>query len=127
MATEVLVIDDSVDVRTLLAFWLKALGFDVRTADGADAALREVGEHTPDVILLDVRLPGASGFEVCLRLKRNALTRAIPIVMISGLRDLQNEFCAHAVGADKYLVKPFDEGELLAAIGAVLNRTETLR
>lgn len=121
---QVLVIDDSADVRTFLACWLTSLGCAVRTAESGEAAQREVAQQVPDVIFLDVVLPGLNGFEICARLKRHALTRDIPVVMISGLCHPANARRAREVGAAHYLLKPIDEDALLSVISAVLNSAE---
>jgi CheY-like chemotaxis protein len=96
---QVLVIDDSPDVRTFLALWLTGFGCDVRTVADGHAAERELAEEMPDVILLDVVLPGMNGFDLCERLKQHASTRQIPVVMMSGLRQPANMRRAREVGA----------------------------
>lgn len=116
----VLVIDDCEAVRTLLAFWLTSLGCAVRTVESGDAAQRAIEQQVPDIILLDVVLPGLNGFAICSRLKRHALTRDIPVIMISGLRHPENVRRAREAGAAQYLFKPIDEDELMSVIGSVL-------
>jgi CheY-like chemotaxis protein len=116
----VLVVDDSAEARELLAFWVRSLGYCVNTAATGEAALEVVDQHLPDLILLDVLLPGLNGFEVCERLKAKAPTRAIPIVLISGLRHPENVRRGRALGASHFLLKPFDEGELTQVLHAAL-------
>lgn len=117
---QVLVIDDSPDVRTFLTLWLTGFGCQVRTAEHGEAAERALAQEIPDVILLDVVLPGLNGFEVCLRLKQHVPTSQVPIVMMSGLREPANVLRAREVGAKHYLVKPFDERELMTVIGSLV-------
>ena len=124
---QVLVIDDSPDVRTFLALWLSGLGCDVRTVADGEAAERELAKEKPDVILLDVVLPGVNGFEICERLKQQTSTRQIPVVMMSGLRQAANVRRAREVGAQHYLLKPFDESELMAVIGSVVADCRAIR
>ena len=116
----VLVIDDSPEVRMFLALWLIGFGCQVRTVDDGEAARRALAERIPDLILLDVVLPGLNGFEICLRLKGDAATRQVPVVMMSGLREPANVLRARQLGAKHYLQKPFDEGELTTVIGPLV-------
>lgn len=118
----VLVVDDSPDVRMFLALWLIGFGCQVRTVENGEGAQRALAERIPDVILLDVVLPGMNGFEVCLRLKQQAPTRDVPIVMMSGLREPANALRARELGAKHYLQKPFDESELTSVISSVVSR-----
>lgn len=115
-----LVVDDSAAVRDLLALWLTSSGYTVTTAASGDAALEVVQQQTPDVILLDVLIPGLNGFEVCERLRAGGTTRGIPIVLISGLRHPENIRRGRALGANHFLLKPFDETELTQVLHATL-------
>jgi CheY-like chemotaxis protein len=121
----VLVVDDCVNVRTYLGLWLTGLGCDVTTADCGEAALRAVARKAPDIILLDVLLPGTNGFDICERLKQGVGTRAIPVVMISGLQHPGNVRRAREVGATHYLAKPFDELALMFVIEGIRDLAET--
>jgi CheY-like chemotaxis protein len=120
--THVLVIDDCVDVRTFLGVWLTDLGCEVTTADCGEAAFRAIARKVPDVIVLDVVLPGTNGFDICDRLKQDARTEEVPVVMISGLRHAENVRRAREVGATHYLAKPFDELELMFVIEGLRDR-----
>lgn len=117
----VLVVDDSPEVRIFLALWLIGFGCQVRTVENAEAVQRALEAQIPDLILLDVVLPGPSGFDICLRLKQQAPTREIPIVMMSGLREPANALRARELGAEHYLLKPFDEAELTTVISSLVS------
>lgn len=116
----VLVIDDSPDVRMFLALWFIGFGCQVRTAENAEAAQRALAEQIPDLILLDVVLPGLNGFEICLRLKEHKTTQEVPVVMMSGLREPANVVRARELGAKHFLLKPFDESELTAVVASLV-------
>src|SRR5436190_349175 len=116
----VLVVDDDPDMQRLLALMIRAEGMQVDTADDGDAALTRAAATPPDLILLDVMLPGIDGFAVCERLKRDAATAMIPIVLITGLEDRASRVRGIRAGADDFLSKPVQREELLA-------RVQTLR
>src|SRR5207248_6538816 len=105
-----------------LAYTLRHNGFVVRTAENADAALLSARSHPPDLVLLDVLLPGSmDGFEVCRRLRHEL--RA-PIVLLSARAEELDRVVGLEVGADDYVAKPFSTVELLARIKAHLRRAE---
>jgi putative two-component system response regulator len=103
----ILVVDDNVNIATLLRQELMAEGYEVATACDGLEALALVAALPPDLILLDIDLPGLSGSEICRRLKSDPATRLIPIVMITGQSALQNRLDAWEYGADDFLPKPF--------------------
>jgi putative two-component system response regulator len=103
----ILVVDDNAHIAALLRQGLKAEGYQVATAQDGLEALAEVGAHPPDLILLDIDLPGLSGDEICRRLKGDPATRLIPIVMVTGRPDLRDRLDAWEYGADEFLPKPF--------------------
>lgn len=117
----VLVIDDSPEVRIFLALWFIGLGCQVQTVENGEAAQRALARKIPDLILLDVVMPGLNGFEVCQRLKEHAATREVPVVMMSGLRDPANLVRARELGAKHYLLKPFDEAELTTVFDSLVD------
>jgi DNA-binding response OmpR family regulator len=119
----VLVADDDEGIRNLLAEVLDAEGYAVLLAARGDAALALARRRPPAAAVLDVSMPGLSGWEVCHRL-RAELGSAIAIVMISGVRTESHDRVAGLLlGADDYLVKPFDPSELLARLRRLLERT----
>jgi putative two-component system response regulator len=115
----ILVVDDHQANRDLLARLLSRHGYTVQPVIDGEAALAAVEEMDPDVILLDVMLPGIDGFEVCRRIKMRAATRLTPIVLVTGLYDRQNRMKGIEAGADDFLSKPFDEEELTARVGSL--------
>ena len=104
----VLVVDDEEQNRTLLRDTLEARGYEIAEAEDGEQALQKVAEHPPDVILLDVMMPGMDGFEVCRRLKNDGKTAPIPILMISALSERKERMIGIAAGANDFLNKPID-------------------
>ncbi len=114
MPARVLVVDDLVPNVKLLSAKLQAEYFDVITASSGPEALQKVAESPPDLILLDVMMPGMDGFEVCRRLKSDPKTTHIPIVMITALSDSENRVRGLEAGADDFLTKPVNDIALFA-------------
>jgi two-component system, cell cycle sensor histidine kinase and response regulator CckA len=112
----ILVVDDQSDSRALLTAILASEGYDVRPADGGRLALAFVVVERPELILLDLRMPGMDGFEVCRRLKENAETRDIPLMFISASGDVQERIEGLRLGAVDFVTKPFQREELLARV-----------
>ena len=129
----VLIVEDEPSQREVLAYNLKAEGFEVITADNGDDALLLVEEQEPDLILLDWMMPNLSGIEVCRRLKSRRETRSIPILMLSARSEDVDKVRGLETGADDYLVKPYSVVELIARVRSHLRRIraaaigETLR
>lgn len=119
--SRILIIEDELPMRTALADSLTAEGYRVLTAsDGADGLNRAL-EEKPDLILLDIMMPGLDGFTVCSELRR--LDNRAPILMITAKGMIQDRVLGLDAGADDYLVKPFSTDELLARVRALLRRT----
>ncbi len=116
----VLVVDDERPNRELLARLLTRRGYTVESVGDGEAALAAVEERRPDVVLLDVQLPGIDGFEVCRQVKQRAATRLTPIVLVTGLHDRQSKMRGIEAGADDFLSKPFDEEELTARVASLV-------
>ncbi len=112
----VLIVDDSPAFTEALKRLVMAEGFTAEVVHDSEAVVGAVAQFTPDVILLDVELPGASGFEVCRRLKRNEATRLIPVVLLTGLVGREHRLAGIEAGADDFLTKPFDSSELTARV-----------
>ncbi len=119
---QILVVDDEPVFRDTLAFNLRRDGFDVVTAGDGVAAVDAFHSAAPDLILLDLMLPGISGIEVCKRVRENS---SVPIIMVTAKDDEIDKVVGLEVGADDYLTKPYSYRELLARIRAVLRRTST--
>jgi len=114
MPARVLVVDDLVPNVKLLSAKLQAEYFDVMTASSGAEALAKIAESPPDLVLLDVMMPGMDGFEVCRRLKSDPKTTHIPIVMITALSDSENRVRGLEAGADDFLTKPVNDIALFA-------------
>jgi len=116
----ILVVDDAPQNRALLDRVLTGERYDVRLAADGLSALSSVTADAPDVILLDVQMPGIDGFEVCRRIKSDPATRLTPVVLITGLSDRHSRIEGIEAGADDFVHKPFDLEELKARIRSLL-------
>jgi DNA-binding response OmpR family regulator len=122
--TRVLVVDDEPTLVATITYNLRSHGYEADTAADGLAALQAIADRRPDVVVLDVMLPGIDGFEVCRRARR---TSAVPILMLSARGDEMDKVVGLEVGADDYLAKPFSMRELLARVRALLRRRELLQ
>ena len=118
----VLIVEDEPAQREVLTYNLEAEGFAVACAENGDDALVLVQESHPDVIILDWMLPGVSGIEICRRLKSNAATRPIPVIMLTARSEEADRVRGLETGADDYVVKPYSVVELLARVRTQLRR-----
>ena len=123
MAETILAVDDDIDILELVEASLTADGFDVITASDGRSALESAKDHAPDLILLDLMMPEMDGFEVIERLKSDAATRTIPVIMLTAKAQTHEKIHGLRSGADDYITKPFQLDELTARIEAVLGRT----
>jgi phosphate regulon transcriptional regulator PhoB len=123
MAREVLVVEDEPDIRRLVVLHLERDGFRCRTAANGLDALREAKAAVPDLVVLDLMLPGIDGLEVCRRLRSDASTAGVPIIMLTAKSDEVDRVVGLEVGADDYVAKPFSPKELVARVRAVLRRS----
>jgi adenylate cyclase len=126
-AFHVLVVDDDADMRAYLARMLEKGGMVAETVPDGEAALAHAIAFPPDLILLDVVLPGLSGFELCTRLKTNPDTALIPIVLVTALEDQASRVRGIEAGADDFLTKPVWREELLARVRTLRRLHETRR
>lgn len=123
--SRILVIDDEPDILTLVQYNLAKHGYDVTCALSGEEALHQLQAAPPDLVVLDLMLPGLDGLEVCKAMKRDARTAAIPIVILTARDDDVDVVTGLELGADDYLTKPFSPRVLLARIKAVLRRQHT--
>jgi DNA-binding response OmpR family regulator len=122
MAKKILVVDDEPTLVATVRYNLERDGYQVMTAADGEAALASARTHKPDLILLDVMLPGMDGLEVCRVLRREMST---PILMLTAKTDEVDKVVGLELGADDYVSKPFGMRELLARVRALLRRAET--
>jgi signal transduction histidine kinase len=113
---DILVVDDTAVNLKVLTNMLRAAGYQSRAAANGELALRSVQTRLPALILLDIKMPGLDGFEVCRRLKKNPVTRNIPIIFLSGLADTADKVKGFELGAVDYITKPFHNKEVLARV-----------
>ncbi len=118
----ILVVEDEEDILELLRFNLTRDGFAVTTAESGEAAVKAVARKKPDLILLDLMLPGLDGLEVCRALKKDPKNAGIPIVMVTAKGEESDVVAGLELGADDYIGKPFSMKVLIARVRAVLRR-----
>jgi signal transduction histidine kinase len=116
----ILIADDAASIRELMGLLLLPEGYELAFASNGPEALQKAAEFTPDLILLDVKMPGMDGFEVCRRLRANPLLAEVPVLMITALYDRDSRLQGIEAGADDFIGKPFDESELQARVRAIL-------
>jgi two-component system phosphate regulon response regulator PhoB len=119
----ILVVEDEAAIREMLNFSLGRAGFDVHEAADARQAQDMINQAVPDLILLDWMLPGTSGVDLAQKLRHNARTRELPIILLTARGEEENKIKGLEAGADDYVTKPFSTQELIARIRAVLRRT----
>jgi two-component system alkaline phosphatase synthesis response regulator PhoP len=127
MTLRILMVDDEKDIVDLVAYNLEKEGYETLKALDGEKALQLVRTKTPDLVVLDLMLPGIQGLEVCKRIRKDPETASIPIIMLTAKGAEIDKIVGLEVGADDYITKPFSVKELLARIKAVLRRSEARR
>jgi two-component system phosphate regulon response regulator PhoB len=122
-AHKILVVEDHKDTRELLKYNLSASGFDVAAAEDGQSGLNLAEAFKPEIILLDLMMPGMDGLEVCRHLKSNPELSRIPVIMLTAKGEEIDKIVGLELGADDYVVKPFSPRELALRIKAVLRRS----
>jgi two-component system phosphate regulon response regulator PhoB len=122
MTHRVLVVDDEPDITALVAYHLAKAGYRVSTAASGPDALRAAREERPDLVILDIMLPGVSGYDVLAELRRREETRDVGVILLTARREEADRIRGLSLGADDYLVKPFSPAELTLRVNAVLRR-----
>lgn len=112
----ILIVDDTPDNLRVLSTTLEGRGYDVRTAINAQLALLSIQAEQPDLILLDINMPGINGYDLCVKLKQQLETANIPIIFISALDDELDKKQAFTVGGADYISKPFQIEEVIARV-----------
>ena len=124
MKQKVLIVDDEPDVLKLVKYNVTNAGYDVETASDGESGLRKAQEQLPNLILLDVMMPGLDGLEVCKLLKRDQRTTGIPVIMLTAKAAEIDRIVGLEIGADDYVTKPFSPRELVLRIKKMLQRAE---
>ncbi|OSM05082.1 response regulator [Magnetofaba australis] len=128
MSQSILIIEDEQDLASTLEYSLKQEGFKTRVALTGEAGLPiALNEGWPDLVVLDLMLPGVSGIEVCRRLRENEQTRTLPVIMLTARGEEIDKVMGFEAGADDYVVKPFKVRELILRIRAILRRIQPER
>lgn len=122
MTKRVLIADDEPNIVVSLEFLMERNGYQIRIASDGDQVLRAVEEQRPDLILLDVMLPGRSGFEVCQKIRENPAWQGIKIIMLTAKGRETEVAKGLALGADAYITKPFSTKDLLAQVKQILGQ-----
>jgi len=122
-----LVVDDDAFIARLLEIELSAAGYDVRTAGSGDRALQLAFERCPDLILADVMMPNMDGFELTRQLRMDERTAGTKVILLTARGLSADRLEGFAVGADDYVIKPFDTPDLVARIGELLARPRTTK
>lgn len=121
----IIVIEDEIDLQSVLEYNLKQAGYSVTLAGRGQEGLRLAQQHIPDLILLDLMLPDASGIDVCRTLKAQPATKGVPVIMVTARGEEIDRVVGFEIGADDYVVKPFSMRELMLRISAILRRNRT--
>jgi two-component system phosphate regulon response regulator PhoB len=120
--SRILVVEDDDDIAQLLAITMKKAGFDVAISDNGYEALNLIRKHPPDLLILDLMIPGIDGLEVCKAMKRDPRTAAVPVLIVTARGEEIDRIIGLELGADDYVVKPFSPRELLLRVRAILRR-----
>lgn len=121
MAKKIMIVDDEPDVVDLVKLVLKSEGYDVVTAGSGKEALEKIGKEMPDLVLLDIMMPGMDGWEVHQKIKSNPKTQGIPVAMLTAKsQSIDKMIGLHVVQVDDYITKPFGRSELLERVKKIL-------
>lgn len=120
---KILVVDDDVNIAELISLYLTKECFDTMIVHDGEAAIREFQSYQPNLVLLDLMLPGIDGYEVCREIRKFS---SVPIIMLSAKGEIFDKVLGLELGADDYIIKPFDTKELVARVRAVLRRFHPL-
>ena len=118
---KILIVDDDANIAELIALYLTKECFDTKTVGDGESALQAFRTYNPDLILLDIMLPGIDGYQVCREIRTAS---QVPIIMLSAKGEVFDKVLGLELGADDYMEKPFDSKELVARVKAVLRRTK---
>src|SRR5687768_6579224 len=122
MTARVLIVEDDGDIASLLSHYVGKAGFQAETVSDGGRALTLARANPPDLVILDLMLPGLTGLEVCKTLRADQLTAGLPIIMLTARGEESERILGLDMGADDYVVKPFSPQELMARVRALLRR-----
>lgn len=121
---KILIVDDDVNIAELISLYLTKECYDTLIVNDGEAAINEFAMYQPNLVLLDLMLPGIDGYEVCREIRK---TSKIPIIMLSAKGEIFDKVLGLELGADDYIIKPFDSKELVARVRAVLRRFQPIK
>ncbi len=121
---KILIVDDDTNIAELISLYLTKECFETKMVEDGEEAIRAFEEFEPNLILLDLMLPGMDGYEVCRTIRK---TSSVPIIMLSAKGEIFDKVLGLELGADDYMIKPFDSKELVARVKAVLRRFQPAR
>ncbi len=122
--SKILVIDDEPIIHDIVSFMVRTRGYSIISASNGEEGLKLANSEHPDLILLDIMMPGIRGYDVCLRLKADRETKRIPIIMLTGEGDRDTVVRAREIGANDYIVKPFTLSTLTERVDKFLDKVE---
>jgi DNA-binding response OmpR family regulator len=120
----ILIVDDDPVIVRLLQINFRLEGYEVDTASRGEEALQRVRDHLPDVVILDVMMPGIDGWEVCRKLKENPAVKHVPVIFLSARAQDEDRQRGYALGVDEYVTKPFDPAHLVEIVRSALARSK---
>ena len=120
MAHRLLLADDSITIQKVVELVLAEEGFDIRAANNGEEALSAMAQFKPDIVLADIDMPKMNGYQLCEKIKANSDTKHVPVILLAGAFEPLDEELARNVGAEDYVIKPFESQELISKINAVI-------
>jgi len=126
MKAKILIVEDDLDSLKLIGLILQSKGYQVIAAQNGQQALEKASNEMPDLVILDIMMPGMSGYEVCKRMRADPQTAAIPVIMFTAKTSVEDKVAGFEAGADEYLTKPIHPAELVTRVEALLARTARL-
>lgn len=120
MSYKLLLADDSITIQKVVELILAEEGFEIKTTNNGEEALSVIPSFNPDIVLADIEMPKINGYQLCEKIKQDPVTSGIPVILLAGAFEPIDEELAKQVGADDYVIKPFESQELISKINAVL-------
>ncbi|MFC1718126.1 response regulator transcription factor [Candidatus Poribacteria bacterium] len=120
--SRILLVDDEPDIVETVSFMLQSRNYQVSVASGGQEGIEKARDEHPDLLLLDIMMPDIDGYDVCMKLKGDADTKDIPIIMLTAKGESEAVLKSHSIGADDYVVKPFSLPTLLSKLRKFLDK-----